>query len=90
MNSYVCQNCKRPLTEEEVYATGPLCKDCAADSKTVELALGRIFRLMSRQPQPGDVAEYERCRALILDRCEPVHSYAPNYVRDRLLGAAGD
>lgn len=32
----------------------------------VELALGRIFRMGSRATQPGDVAEYERCRAIIM------------------------
>ena len=36
-------------------------------AETVSLALGRIFRLMSRPNQPGDLAEYERCRILILD-----------------------
>lgn len=40
----------------------------------VELAIGRIFRLMLRPCQPGDVEQYERCRQLILE-------YAP-----RLLG----
>ena len=30
------------------------------------LALGRILRLGSRPTQPGDVEEYERCRAIIL------------------------
>ena len=56
----------------------------------VNIALGRIFRLMSRPEHPGDVAEYERCRAIILDLCDPVQpDYSPNWVRDRLLGAAG-
>jgi hypothetical protein len=35
--------------------------------ETVNLAFGRIFRLLSRPAQPGDMAEYERCRGLILD-----------------------
>ena len=61
------------------------------DSEIVNLALGRIFRLLSRPTQPGDVADYERCRAVVLDLCDPVQpDYAPNYIRDRLLGAAGD
>lgn len=56
----------------------------------VQLALGRIFRLMSRSTQPGDVADYERCRALILDAVgESTPDYAPNYARDHSLGAAG-
>lgn len=59
--------------------------------ETVNLAMGRIFRLMSRHEQPGDVAEYERCRAIILDLCAPIQpDYAPNYARDWCKGAAGD
>ena len=61
------------------------------DRKTVDLAIGRILRMASRPAQPGDVAEYERCRALIMNLCEPVTpGYVPNYARDRLCGAAGD
>lgn len=58
----------------------------------VGLAIGRIFRLASRPPQPGDVAEYERCRAIIHDTLGPgdYESKAPNWVRDRNRGAAGD
>lgn len=60
---------------------------------TIELALGRIFRLGSRPTQPGDVADYERCRRLILDHVEG-HSHLPDYshdyARDRLKGAQGD
>ena len=39
----------------------------ASDRELVNLAFGRIFRLMSRPNRPGDMEEYERCRALILD-----------------------
>ena len=55
------------------------------------LALGRIFRLMSRPFQPGDIEDYERCRALSMNPSEglPLH-YAPNWARDRLKGAQGD
>jgi hypothetical protein len=59
---------------------------------TVELALGRIFGMMQRPEQPGDVAEYERCRRIVLDELAPlgpVVSYQPNYARDRNRGAAG-
>lgn len=62
-----------------------------SDTKQAELALGRILRLASRPEQPGDVADYERCRALILDTLAPVTpDYQPCYARDRLKGAAGD
>jgi hypothetical protein len=58
----------------------------------MSLALGRIFRMMSRPTQPGDVEEYERCRAIVLDSLdEPIAPDSrPNYARDRLKGAAGD
>lgn len=60
----------------------------------VELALGRIFRLLARPAQPGDVADYERCRALVLDALDPdragLPDPAPNYARDHRRGAAGD
>lgn len=59
-------------------------------SAAVQLAIGRIFRLASRLAQPGDVAEYERCRAVILDASEMPEDRAPNYARDRLKGAQGD
>lgn len=59
--------------------------------RIIELALGRIFRLGSRPTQPGDVAEYERCRAIILDATDDPHvDHRPNYARDRNRGAQGD
>lgn len=62
-----------------------------ADRKTVELALGRIFRLASRPTQPGDAAEYEACRRIVMDAVEsPAVNHDPNWARDRNRGAAGD
>ena len=67
------------------------------DRQTVNLALGRIFGMMQRPEQAGDVAEYERCRSLILNITDPDNSisiaareYAHDYGRDRLKGAQGD
>jgi hypothetical protein len=61
------------------------------DSKTMELALGRILRMASRPTQAGDVAEYERCRAIIMDLAEPVATgYTVSYARDWNRGAQGD
>ena len=60
------------------------------EAQIVNLAMGRIFRIMSRPYKPGDVAEYERCRSIILDLSEAPEHYAPNYARDRLKGAQGD
>ncbi len=59
-----------------------------------ELAFGRILRMGSRPAQPGDIAEYNRCRAICLDAAEgtidTTASYTPNYARDRRKGAQGD
>lgn len=57
------------------------------------LALGRILRLASRPARPGDAAEYERCRAIVLDDLRDVDArpdHAPNWARDRHKGAQGD
>lgn len=63
----------------------------------VEAAIGRIFRMMMRPGQSGDDIEYERCRAAILDVVDPADPFvsqenvntAPDYIRDRRRGAAG-
>ena len=60
------------------------------DSALVALAIGRIFLITSRQTRQGDIAEYERCRKIILDRIEAPADRSPNYARDRLKGAQGD
>ncbi len=59
------------------------------NQELAELALGRIFRILSRPYQAGDVEEYERCRAIFLDAVDreaPV-DHSPNYARDRSRGA---
>ena len=61
------------------------------ERRAVRLALGRILRLGSRPERPGDLEEYERCRAIILNIAgEQPLGYSHNYVRDRRRGAAGD
>lgn len=40
------------------------------NEQIMKLALGRIFRMGARASQEGDVAEYERCRAIFLDAAE--------------------
>lgn len=65
----------------------------ATETQTVNLALGRIFRMASRPTQEGDVAEYERCRSLILNLLDPEvtpHVEPHCYGRDRNKGAQGD
>ena len=59
-------------------------------AQIVRLALGRVFQLGSRPTQPGDVEQYESCRALVMAASEPRTDYVHNYVRDRLKGAQGD
>lgn len=60
--------------------------------KLVELALGRIFLLMSRPFQEGDIEEYHRCRAIILEGVDTtaIPDYRPNYARHHRAGAQGD
>ena len=58
---------------------------------TMQLALGRIFRLLSRPYQPGDVSQYEAARAAVLAHSPtPAPDYTPNYARDWNRGALGD
>lgn len=63
-----------------------------AKRDAVRLALGRMFGMMMLRPfESGDVEEYERCRAIVLDATDPVtRDTRPNWARDRLRGAAGD
>lgn len=64
----------------------------------INLAIGRIFRLASRPEQAGDVAEYERCRSLILNTLDPdmethhrlvVQQHSAAHARRHQLGAQG-
>ena len=54
------------------------------------LALGRIFRLSSRPTQEGDVAEYERCRRIVMADSPEFIDVRPNWAQDRNKGSAGD
>lgn len=36
----------------------------------VQCALGRIFGMLARPSRPGDIVEYERCRAIVEDYAE--------------------
>jgi len=67
------------------------------DAATINLAIGRIFRMASRPEQAGDIAEYERCRSIILNALDPdmaihhaVMAQQHDYGRDRMRGAQGD
>jgi hypothetical protein len=58
----------------------------------VQLALGRIFLLLSRPEQPGDAEQYEAARAVVLSHAPPsiAIDHLPNWIRDRNRGAQGD
>jgi len=63
------------------------------EARVVRIALGRIFLLLSRPTQPGDVERYEEARRVVLEFAEPLPEgwdTRANWVRDRLRGAAGD
>jgi hypothetical protein len=54
------------------------------------LAIGRLLRVLSRPYQPGDDAEYQRCRGIILDNSEPQGpDRSASIARDYGKGAAG-
>lgn len=59
-------------------------------SNAAQLAMGRIFEMLQRAAQSGDVEEYERCREIVLAEVAPTTqepSWRPNYARDRRRGA---
>jgi hypothetical protein len=43
----------------------------------VTLAIGRLFRILSRPHRPGDEEQYERCRSVVMAHVE-TKSYEPN------------
>ena len=60
------------------------------DVVAVNLAIGRLFRIMSRPFREGDHEQYERCRSVVLNLVEPREEYRVCWPRDRLKGAQGD
>ncbi|MBV6436777.1 MAG: hypothetical protein AELANPGJ_02046 [Anaerolineae bacterium] len=60
----------------------------------VQLAIGRLFRMLMSEPSASDVADFHNCREIIMNAAEShgmktAGPYQPNYARDRLLGAQG-
>lgn len=64
--------------------------DDATLKKAKELALGRILRMASRPSQDGDVAEYWRCRAIIMTDAPDFVDTRPSWAVQRNNGAQGD
>ena len=60
------------------------------DRLLVKLAIGRLFRMLSRPSKSGDVEEYETLRSIVLDHSSDSEDYEVNYARDRLKGSQGD
>jgi hypothetical protein len=64
------------------------------DRALAALAIGRILRIASRPAMEGDIEEFYRCRAIILDAADGTdvsfRDNSPNWIRDRMRGAAGD
>lgn len=57
------------------------------EDRIVALALGRLFLLGSRPFQPGDIEQYEACRAVILANSpNSSNNWAPDYARDHRKG----
>ena len=60
----------------------------------VQMALGRLFRMMSRPSQPGDIEMFHKIVAIVTDEYEALHdgrpTYRPDYVAQRGMGARGD
>lgn len=77
-------------------ATGPRIRTdlSALERAAVEGAIGRILRMGARPSQPGDGAMFDACSRIVKDILDPdgagIPDTAPNWVRDRLKGAAGD
>ena len=56
----------------------------------VQLAIGRLFLMLSRPEQTGAIKTFHKIRAIVLDSAEHQPDYRPNYAGQRLTGAQGD
>ena len=56
----------------------------------VQISIGRLFMMLSRPEQPGDIETFHKIRAIVLDSAEHQPDYRPNYVAQRMAGAQGD
>ncbi len=63
------------------------------NQKAAELAMGRIFGMMQRPEQAGDLAEYQRCKQIIMDAVgfetsDTEHCFARDYRSILMSGQA--
>jgi len=56
----------------------------------VQLAIGRLFLMLSRPEQPGDIETFHKIRAIVLDSADCRQDHRPNYAAQRMTGAQGD
>lgn len=65
--------------------------DAAELAQAKRLAFGRIMRMASRPSQEGDVAEYYRCREILMTDAPESAWDSPQWMRNLLAkGAQGD
>lgn len=60
----------------------------------MHLAIGRLFRIMSRPYQEGDIEQFYMCEKVVMDAAQVLGIEArdntPNWTAQRLGGAQGD
>lgn len=56
----------------------------------VKMAIGRLFAMMMRPAQEGDLEMFEKIRAVVMEHSNVKEDYVPNYARDWNRGAQGD
>lgn len=60
----------------------------------VQLAIGRLFRMLSRPEKPGDVKAFYACRDIVMNAADAsgrvYEDKRQNWARDRRKGAQGD
>lgn len=56
----------------------------------IKMAIGALLRMLARPTEAGDMARYNRIRALVMDASEERADARPNWAAQRLSGAAGD
>lgn len=44
-----------------------------AEKKMVNMAIGRLFSIMMRPEQEGDLEEYEKCKKVIMHFSDEIH-----------------
>ena len=69
-----------PIPDRVVTTTG----------EEVQFAIGRLFLMLSRPEQPGDIETFHKIRAIVLDSADCRPDHRPNYVAQRMTGAQGD